>query len=119
MNILIVDDSVDFIDLIAETLVQDGHTVEKAYNGQEALSLLTPESQFDLLVLDLIIPDYDGFDVINHVKDKGMKTKVIAMSGGGISLGAKDILSAVEPRVDKVLQKPFDLDALLTVVNDL
>lgn len=68
-NILIVDDEKEIADLIEVYLKNDGYTVRKCYSGIEALKSIESE-KFDLAILDLMLPDVDGFHICQKIREK-------------------------------------------------
>lgn len=83
-NILVADDSVFFRTKLSDILVEAGHKVRFARNGQEVLNEVSIDSNgIDLLVLDLQMPDIDGFEVLKRLEDDGFKDKfpVLVITG--------------------------------------
>ena len=78
-RILVVDDSLSARQGIAEILHENGHKTLQASNGLEALDL-TIEQKPDLMILDLLMPDMDGFDVLAEMKKRDLKTPVVVLS---------------------------------------
>ena len=78
-RILVVDDSLSARRGIAEMLHENGHKTLQASNGLEALDLTT-EQKPDLVILDLLMPDMDGFDVLAEMKKRNLKTPVVILS---------------------------------------
>ncbi len=69
MKILVVDDDREIVELLSIYLQKEGYQVEKAYNGQEALSKLkTAQPPIDLMVLDIMMPVMDGMEVVQEVR---------------------------------------------------
>ncbi len=69
VRILVLDDEPDTAGLIEITLKPAGFLIEKVYNAEEALERIRSES-FDLLLLDVMMPDMDGFEVIEKLQDE-------------------------------------------------
>lgn len=67
-KILLVDDEQEIADLIEVYLKNDGYEVQKFYLGQEALDCIERES-FDLAVLDVMLPDIDGFKIVQKIRE--------------------------------------------------
>ena len=65
-KVLILDDEIDIADLLATFLKNEGFEVITAYNGQEALATLS--SELDLALLDVMLPDADGFEILNKIR---------------------------------------------------
>jgi len=102
-KILIVDDEKTVTEALQMKLAPEGYDVVLAPDGREALTLMEKES-FDLVLLDIIMPNMDGFDVLAEMKEKKIMTPVIVLSNLGQdedisrakALGAVDFLVKVQ-----------------------
>lgn len=112
--VLVVDDDPQVRTLCRTTLEESGYFVKEAANGKEALTA-TEETAFDLVALDLSMPDMDGFEFLKVVRVRVPKPKVIAMSGfmGGTMLPTAKLFGAFA-----TLNKPFSPDSLLSAVRE-
>ena len=77
-SILLIEDSLPLATLYSEYLQGQGHRVVHAENGQDGLVALG-EEQFDLLLLDLTLPDMHGFDVLRYLKKKTIDVPVVVV----------------------------------------
>ncbi len=115
LRILVVDDEPEFVAAVRETLLQDGHDVIGADNGDEALSKVAHE-HFDVILMDLGLPRRNGLEVVHAMRGEGISSKIVLMTGwDGETIGA-------DPRVsfcDTVLQKPFRRRELAGVLSSL
>ncbi len=117
-RILIVDDTPLMRDALHDVLGMAGHEVVMAENGARALERIDEGETFDLIITDIIMPEMDGIQTIIEVRSRLPKTRIIAISGGsarldkGRGLDTAERLGAVA-----VLEKPFEVDALLDAVN--
>ena len=82
MRILVVEDEKPMAKALTLKLNHAGFEAKEAHNGEEALNILENE-EFDLALLDLIMPRMDGFGVLEKIKEKGLKVKVIVTSNLG------------------------------------
>ena len=102
-RILIVDDDRDIVNLISDILEDELYEVAKAYDGQEAINKILGES-FNLIILDIMLPDMNGIEVCRKVRDK--------FFGIIIFLTAKnrniDKIIGLEMGADDYITKPFD-----------
>lgn len=116
-RILIVDDEADIRQLIVYALAEDGHDVSVAKNGSEAMEHLT-ESSTDVVILDVMMPELDGFGLLKELDDKGLKrdTKVLILTARG---SERDWKQGYDLGADHYMTKPFDPDDLVTTVRDL
>jgi DNA-binding response OmpR family regulator len=73
IRILIVDDEPDTVDLIQITLRTAGYMLQAAYSAEEARQLLKNNERFDLLLLDVMMPEASGFDLVRELREDGWK----------------------------------------------
>jgi adenylate cyclase len=114
-RILVVDDNASNRDLLRRRLVHEGHDVAVAGSGLEALALLEKNS-FDLILLDLLMPDMNGVEVLERLKsdERWRSTPVIMISG----LKETDaVIRCIEAGADDYLPKPFNLVLLRARIN--
>ena len=111
-KILIIDDDRDIVDAMETILTLENFTVSHAYNGSEGVKRVK-EYHPDIIFLDYMLPDTTGKDIALALKrdDEVKKTPIILVSA------AKDIQEiAKQIPVDDVLEKPFDMEELITMV---
>ncbi len=116
-KILIAEDNKDFTLLLEMLLKSNGYETHITYNGKQAVEELEKNPSYDLVISDIIMPEMDGFDLIDYICEN-TSIKVIALSGGGITLSADKALMAIEEKVFASLQKPIDMDTLLLTVRN-
>ncbi len=110
-KILVVDDEQSIADMIKLCLSKNGYICEAAYNGMEATKLIE-EKRYDLILLDIMLPDIDGYDLIEYIKQFEIPVIFITAKTTvsdkvkGLKLGAEDYIS-----------KPFDLEELLARIT--
>src|SRR5207245_6593064 len=98
MRILVVEDDRKVASFIRQGLVEEGHTVETAADGDSALKLLVEGEPYDLIVLDVMLPGRDGFAVLKGERQAGVHATVIMLNErgsvadkvNGLYLGAVD-----------------------------
>ncbi len=114
-RILIVDDERLLVSALADSLAL--HSVSTAFGGREAIELLR-DSVFDVIVSDLHMAGVCGVDLYEHVRSTypGVERRMIFMTGGAFTDRSRDFLARVTP---PVLAKPFEVDALVAIVNQL
>lgn len=108
MRILVVEDELDLLDAIAEGLRIDGYAVDTSDDGEEGLELALV-NDYDLVILDLNLPNIDGIDILKAIRENNKLTKVLILTARstiedrvkGLDLGANDYLV-----------KPFHFDEL-------
>ena len=116
-RVLVIDDEDAVRAALCATLSDAGCTVAQARDGAEALDILraTPA---DAVLMDIYMPQQDGFEAIRELRRVAPAVKIIAISGG--SRGNFDPLKAAEMLgADRTLRKPFGIDDLLGALTEL
>ena len=112
-RILVVDDEDALRTVLSAELNSEGYDVGTAADGAEALSELQKE-KFDLVLLDIKMPNMNGFEVLKVIKEKHLGTKVIMLTGFA------DLKNAIESKklgAEDFVSKPYDLVDLLTTID--
>ena len=116
-RILVVDDDENILNLERTILEQKGFEVTSAEGGTEALKLLG-EKTFDLVLLDVMMPEVDGFTVCRKIKEdprlKDVPVIFLTAKGGGEALA-----EGFESGAIMYINKPFTANKLLTIVNTM
>jgi len=118
-RILIVDDERMMREMFAEQLAGTNYEVNLAGGGAEALDVLKKE-QYDLLLLDVAMPELDGAAVLRELHKAGIKIKVIAISGGHRCAPGSSLLKlANHLGANRTISKPCRRDELVETVKSL
>ena len=117
-HVLVIDDDVVIRKLLTDMLENAGHEVHCASDGKSGLQSYQ-ESSFDLVVTDIVMPDYSGINLITDLLQIDPDAKIIAISGGGMIDAARYLSIAEMIGAQHILYKPFSTQELLTAVNDL
>ncbi|MDD5551952.1 MAG: response regulator [Candidatus Pacebacteria bacterium] len=113
-KILLVEDDPFIADIYITYLKKEGFEVAYAKDGAECLSKINDHGEeFDLLVLDLLLPNIDGFEVLKRIKEKNINISVVALSNlsgkedieRALSLGAKDYFIKTKFRPKEIVEK--------------
>jgi len=116
-RLLLIDDEDSFREILAAILAHAGHTVMEATDGRKALALCRTYPA-DLVITDLVMPDYEGIELIALLRRERPALPVIAMSGG--LLRSADYLAlATKFGVRRTFYKPFPPAALLRAIEQL
>ncbi|WP_404383826.1 response regulator transcription factor [Caenispirillum salinarum] len=115
MRLLIVEDNPDLADTLRRLLAADGHAVDIATDGEGADATLSAEA-FDLVVLDLGLPDMDGMEVLKNLRARGSETAVLVLTARG---GLDDRVRGLDLGADDYLAKPFEVEELEARVRAL
>lgn len=108
-RVLVVDDEQKTRESVAEGLRMEAWTVATAGDGTEAIAMIERDA-FDLLVLDWLLPDRDGLEVLSHARARGVQTPVLMLTARS-DLG--DRVKGLETGADDYLAKPFAFAELL------
>jgi DNA-binding response OmpR family regulator len=116
--VLLVEDEVHLARGIQFNLEVEGYDVEMVGDGKEALARLLGggETAYDLVILDVMLPGLDGFEVANRMRQDGLYTPVLMLTAKGLP---GDVVKGLEAGADDYLSKPFDLPVLLARVKGL
>jgi two-component system alkaline phosphatase synthesis response regulator PhoP len=116
-NVLIVEDERHLADGLRFNLEAEGYAVETVADGETALALLThAESRFDVVVLDVMLPGMNGFEVAAELRHAGQFVPVLMLTARG---RPEDVLRGFEAGADDYLPKPFELSILLARLRGL
>jgi DNA-binding NtrC family response regulator len=114
IRVLLVDDEESFVESLAARLETRGLVVEKAYNGDDALDRLR-EDDYDVVVLDMMMPGKDGIDTLNDIKRIRPLVEVILLTGFG---ALEKAVESLQRGAFYYLMKPTDMkDLLENIVN--
>jgi two-component system copper resistance phosphate regulon response regulator CusR len=113
MNVLVIEDDNRIANLVERALREDGHGVAVSHNGREGASMLL-SGKFDAALLDILLPEMDGFEVLEQVRAKKCKTPILVLTAVD---AVPKILQAFDLGADDYLVKPFILEILLARVG--
>lgn len=114
-KVLIVDDEANIVVSLEYLLQQAGYVVEVAYSGEDALALL-PQSIPDVVILDVMLPGIDGFDLLQLIRQNPalQHIAVIMLSAKGREV---DVTKGLALGANAYITKPFSIRSLLDEVN--
>jgi len=115
LNVLIVDDEPSVLEVVSAYLRCDGHVVATAASGREALEKFS-RNQFDLVVLDRVMPEMSGDQTATFIKKVNQDIPVIMLTGFGALI---EVTGSQPAAVDVVLSKPVTLAALRQTIGKL
>ncbi len=115
MRILIVEDDRDAADYIARAFREVGHVADQAFDGEEGLALAL-ERQYDVLIIDRMLPRRDGLSVIGELRGENIATPVLILSALG---QVDDRVKGLRAGGDDYLPKPYSFAELLARVEAL
>jgi two-component system OmpR family response regulator len=103
--ILVVDDEPSIVDTVATVLRYEGFDVSEATTGRQALAL-AQERRYDLVILDVMLPDLDGFALTKRMRADGIDSPVLFLTARG---EVSDLVAGLEAGGDDYVAKPFSL----------
>src|SRR5499433_3168326 len=116
-RILLVEDEAHIAQGVRFNLEADGHTVAVTDRGEDALNrLLERKEDFDILVLDVMLPGQDGFSVARELRASRNYIPLLMLTARG---RPEDVLKGFESGADDYLPKPFNLDILIARIASL
>ncbi len=118
MKILGIDDNQDLLDLCNVALSSEGHEYTAIDNGKEGLQAIK-DKKFDLVLLDLSMPDFSGEDVLDALAKEGImnKQKIIVFSASTAT--QKEFAPLLEKGVHSIITKPVDIDILIETIKKM
>jgi len=118
MKILGIDDNQDLLDLCEVALSSEGHEYTGIDNGKEGLELIKNQ-QFDIVLLDLSMPDFSGVDVIDALVRDGImdKQKIVIFTAS--SATEKEYNPLLEKGAHSIMKKPVDVDELIETIKKM
>jgi DNA-binding NtrC family response regulator len=115
-SILIIDDDYQVLRALRLVLEADGHNVHDAPDGKTALRRFAGDPT-DLVITDIYMPEMDGLDFLERVRETFPEARIIAMSGGGILPRGQTLEHAITLGAAAILQKPFKAPELREAIR--
>ena len=115
MNILLVEDEKGLIVTLTDRLISEGFDVVSAADGKRGFELAC-EQQFDLIILDVMLPKKNGYDVCRDLRQKGISTPILMLTAKGETI---DKVLGLKLGADDYLTKPFEVIELLARIEAL
>ncbi len=117
LNVLIIDDNEQITKMISSFLDMSNHDCTVVNEGKEGLELIKTK-QYDSIVLDLAMPEFDGYEILDTLKkeDPSQLSKIIILTASSVPI--ETVRKFKELGVSSCLQKPVDIDQLLSRITD-
>src|SRR3972149_9119413 len=115
MYILVVEDERRLAQVVRKVLEEEGHTVDVAHDGEEGLAMAMDGSH-DVVLLDVLLPGIDGFEVCRSLRANRVDTPVLLLTALG---GIEDRVRGLDAGADDYLAKPFAFQELLARLRAL
>ena len=108
MRILVVEDEPDIADFLSRGLREDGYAVDVSVNGGDALDCIA-STNFDVIILDIMLPDPDGLEVCRRLRAQGVRAPVLMLTARDTT---DDRVTGLDAGADDYLVKPFSFAEL-------
>ncbi len=115
MRILLVEDEKELSRALAKMLMTEGYDVDTVYDGADGLNF-SLSGLYDLIVLDVLMPKMNGFEVLAEIRRKGLETPVLMLTALG---DEKDKVAGLDKGADDYLTKPFSYGELSARIRAL
>ncbi len=115
MKVLLIEDESKVANFISMGLHEEGYSVDMAADGRKGLQFIN-ESSYDIILLDLMIPEIDGLEVLKTMRDRGIDTPVLIITAKS---SKEDVVKGLDTGSDDYLTKPFSFDELLARIRAL
>jgi heavy metal response regulator len=109
MRILIVEDEKKIADFIKRGLKEEGYAADVAYDGEKGL-FLAKANEYDIILLDLLLPKMDGLALCRHLKEEDIRTPIIMITAKD---AVRDKVTGLDAGADDYITKPFAFEELL------
>jgi DNA-binding response OmpR family regulator len=118
LNVLIIDDNDQITKMISSFLDMSNHECTVVNDGKEGLELIKT-NQYDSIILDLAMPEFDGYAILNTLakEDPAQLPKIIILTASSISM--ETVKKFKDLGISSCLQKPVDIDQLLTKIKNV
>lgn len=115
MRILVADDEKELVAALEELLKRERYTVDTVYDGQSAYEYASTDN-YDCIILDIMMPDIDGLEVLRRLRSAGIKTPILLLTAKG---DPSDRILGLDRGADDYLPKPFVVGELLARIRAL
>src|SRR5271165_3882856 len=109
MHVLIVEDEKKMAELLKRGLEEENHSVSLAHDGRDALEM-AQALEYDAIVLDLMLPGIDGFEVARRLRKGGNKTPILVLTARDT---VPDVVKGLDIGADDYMTKPFSFEEFL------
>jgi two-component system, OmpR family, response regulator len=115
MRVLVVEDEVKMAELVRRGLREHGYVADLATEGQEAF-VMAGSAEYDVVVLDVMLPDVDGFEICRRLRADGVRAPVLMLTARD---AVEDRVAGLDSGADDYLTKPFSFSELLARLRAL
>ena len=115
MRILIAEDEKDLNNILVQKLTSEGYSVDTCFDGLEAIEMIDI-IEYDIIILDIMMPKKDGYDVLKHLRNLGKSTPVLFLTAKD---SVSDRVKGLDSGANDYLVKPFSLLELSARIRSL
>lgn len=115
MRLLVVEDEKKVASFVKKGLEEEGYAVDVSYNGEEG-GRLAETNHYDLIILDIMLPQKSGLSILKELREKGLNTPILLLTARGT---VEDKVAGLNAGADDYLAKPFMFSELLARVRSL
>lgn len=114
-TILIVDDDVDLLSLLENILKKQGYNVIKSLGSKDVMIILNNQ-KVDMMILDVIMPEKNGFELLNQIKKENINIPIIFLTAKNV---ATDRIRALKEGAEDYITKPFQIEELIVRIENI
>ena len=114
-SVLVVDDEEEIRNILSKILTEEGYVVETAKNGKQAIKTVK-STPFDLALIDIVLPDLEGTELLKKLKEIQPKMAAIILTGNP---SVENAIKSVNNKADGYILKPFDVPRLLETIKKI
>ncbi|MDD2896664.1 MAG: response regulator transcription factor [Aliarcobacter sp.] len=132
MKILLIEDDTNIVSFLQRGLIEEGHSIDTSFDGEEGEYLASINS-YDLIILDWMLPNKNGIEILNSLREKDISTSVLMLTAKGeiddkvlgLNSGADDYLSKpfsfkeLTARIDAIYRRSLSDGKNIIIVKDL
>lgn len=115
MKILVIEDELKLANALSRGLKQENYAVDVANNGNIGLSMALHD-EYDLMIIDCMLPGKEGLEIVKEVREKGIKTPIIILTAKG---QIRNRVEGLDAGADDYMVKPFSFEELLARIRAL
>ena len=113
-TVIVVDDDVSIVETFSELLEELGvKVVGKGYNGKDAVALYK-EHKPDIVFLDLMMPEYDGFYALEKIKEFNLEAKIVVVTA---DIKQSSVTKLEEFKINTIIYKPIDVQKIIQIIK--
>ena len=114
-NVLVCDDEKDIVSALRIYLTTEGYQVYEAYNGEEALEVLSRE-EIHLVIMDIMMPVMDGIETLVRIKEYDEEAKIIMVTASGQK---NKMLDAIKLGAADFVTKPYETSQIISIMDSM